>query len=132
MGYLQYGNSNSRIVFDERTLAHLQIVVMAKLRRGESFFFSWLDDPALGDGRSSIWMSTSIPMFFHFDEMARHELNREWLELLTASANSAQGLYLVDEPGRTTPRPQAGSVTGQKGKTRPATHVAATSGIRKP
>ena len=106
MGHLRYGASNVDISFDDHTLAHLQLVIMAKLRRGEGFFFSWRDDPALGDGRS-IWLSTNIPLFFHFSELGRHELNRDWLELLTQSANSAQGLYLVDEPGAVTPRPQS-------------------------
>jgi hypothetical protein len=116
VGYLQYGNSNARINFDDRTLGHLQVVIMAKLRRDESFFFSWLDDPALGDGRSSIWLSTAIPLFFHFGGVARQEFNREWLELLTASANSARGLNLSDEPGAQTPRPKTSVVAGQNGK----------------
>ena len=47
------------IQFDDRVLAHVQIVMSAKLRRGENFFFSWRDSPAVGDGRSAIWIDAS-------------------------------------------------------------------------
>ena len=98
MGYIQYGTPRMQIAFDDRTLAHIQVVVMAKLRRGEGLFSSWIDDPELGNGRSSIWLNTGIPLYFHFGRGARHELNRDWLEILSLSANSAQGLTLVAEP----------------------------------
>ncbi len=132
MGYLQYGTSGTQIRFDDRTLAHLQIVITAKLRRDESFFFSWLDDPALGDGRSSIWLSTSIPLLFHFSATAGQDVNRDWLDLLSATANSAQGLFLADEPGRVTPRPQATGTPTSKAKTHDSTHLAVPSGRPRP
>jgi hypothetical protein len=100
-----YGESGLEIDFDDRVLAHLQIVIGAKLRRHEGFFFSWRDDPAVGDGRSSIWLETSIPMFFRFSSPERHQINREWLEQLTLSANNTQGLYLSNEPGSSQPVP---------------------------
>jgi hypothetical protein len=74
-------------------------VIGAKLRRHEGFFFSWRDDPSIGDGRSSIWLETSIPLYFRFSSPERHQLNREWLEQLTLSANHTQGMYLLPEPG---------------------------------
>jgi len=99
LGKLLYGASKVEIEFDDRVLAHLQIVIGAKLRRHEGFFFSWRDDPAIGDGRSSIWLDTSIPMYFRFTSPERHQLNRVWLEQLTQSANQTQGLLLSTEPG---------------------------------
>jgi hypothetical protein len=99
LGKLLYGASKLEIEFDDRVLAHLQIVIGAKLRRSEGFFFSWRDDPAIGDGRSSIWLETSIPLYFRFATSKRHQLNREWLEQLTSSANQTQGLQLSTEPG---------------------------------
>jgi hypothetical protein len=98
VGKLLYGSSKLEIEFEDRILAHLQIVIGVKLRRGEGFFFSWRDDPALGDGRSSIWIESSIPLFFKFSTTERHQLNREWLEDLTHSSNQAQGLTLIAEP----------------------------------
>lgn len=98
MGRLFYGVSGLAIEFDDRTLAHLHLVINAKLRRGEAFFFSWRDDPAAGNGRSSIWLDTSIPLYFKFTHSTRHAINRDWLEELTLSANQSQGLQLSPEP----------------------------------
>ena len=107
MGKMLYGSSRLEIEFEDRVLAHLQVVIGVKLRRHEGFVFSWRDDPALGDGRSSIWLESSIPLFFKFSSPKRHELNREWLELLTASSNQTQGLTLIAEPGEQLSTPKS-------------------------
>ena len=99
MGKLLYGSSRLEIEFEDRVLAHLQLVISTKLRRDEGFFFSWRDDPALGDGRSSVWIEPSIPLRFVFDTIERHKLNRDWIEVLVLSANQPQGLTLIAEPG---------------------------------
>ena len=62
MGKILYGDSGVEIIFDDRAMAHLQLVIGAKLRRGEGFFFSWKDDPSVGDGRSSVWLDAGIPL----------------------------------------------------------------------
>jgi hypothetical protein len=98
MGRLFYGVSGLAIEFDDRTLSHLHLVINAKLRRGEAFFFSWRDDPSTGNGRSSIWLDSSIPLYFKFNHGNRHAINRDWLEELTLSANQSQGLQLTPEP----------------------------------
>lgn len=98
MGKILYGDSGISIEFNDRDMTHIQIVVGAKLRRRESFFFSWADDPATGSGRSSIWMDASIPLYFKYYGSKPPSVNREWLELLTLSANSAQGMQLMKEP----------------------------------
>jgi hypothetical protein len=102
-----YGVDGLEIEFDDRVLAHLQLVISTKLRRAEGFFFSWRDDPALGDGRSSIWLETSIPLRFRYASSQRHDLNREWLEQLTQSANQPAGLSLTTEPGGDMSRPKS-------------------------
>ncbi|MDQ1569998.1 MAG: hypothetical protein QOF79_672 [Actinomycetota bacterium] len=120
MGLMTYGDSRIEIAFDDRSLAHLQAVIGLKLRRNESMFLSWTDDPALGDGRSSIWLSREIPLHFSFDGPADEPLNRAWLEILTRSANSPTGLQLIEEPHTDdvpTPRPVA-SVIGRPHKQR--------------
>jgi hypothetical protein len=99
MGKLLYSDSEIEIEFDDRALAHLQIVVGAKLRRKESFFFSWKDDPSIGDGRSSIWMDAAIPLYFKFFGGKAPTINREWIALLSDSANSGTGLVFIPEPG---------------------------------
>jgi hypothetical protein len=105
MGRLLYGDSARAIEFDDRTLIHVHLVVNAKLRRREGFFFTWKDDPAAGSGRSSIWLECSIPLYFKFGTNVRHPINREWLEMLTVSANQPQGMLLVPEPAPVAPAP---------------------------
>ena len=99
MGKLVYGDSGTEIEFDDRVLTHLQIVIGAKLRRRESFFFSWKDDPAVGDGRSSIWLDSSVPLYFHYTRSTVPVINREWITAMTTSANSGSGLTFIEEPG---------------------------------
>lgn len=97
MGKLTY-DSTMTADFDDRVLAHLQLVIGAKLRRGESFYFSWQDDPAVGDGRTTIWLNPSIPLCYKYFGGRAPKLNRDWIEALMVTANSATGLQLVPEP----------------------------------
>lgn len=99
VGKLIYGDTTVTIELDDRTLAHLQVVISAKLRRGEGFFLSWNDPASVGDGRGSVWLDSSIPLYFRFRKSDRGELNREWLEDLSIAANHPQGLRLTEEPG---------------------------------
>jgi hypothetical protein len=102
MGILTYDSSLVARI-DDRPLAHLQAVVWAKIRRGESFAFSWVDET--GEyARASVWINPSISLSFQYDDAAPIQLNQEWLRALTKAANSATGLRLVDEPdhGRAT------------------------------
>ncbi|WP_440708084.1 DUF7882 family protein [Herbiconiux sp. YIM B11900] len=115
MGKLLYGASNIEIEFDDRTLTHLQIVIAAKLRRKESFFFSWKDDPAIGDGRSSIWLDASIPLYFKFAGGRVPSINREWLDILTASSNGSGGLQFTEEPGAAHATGNGGNGSGNSG-----------------
>jgi hypothetical protein len=98
MGTLIYGNAGFSVDFDDRTLVHLQLVIGPKLRRQESFFFTWSNGVESGHGRTSLWMDRSVPMIFQCVDDTRYDINREWLELLSIAANSAQGLQLVAEP----------------------------------
>lgn len=108
VGWLLYGNSDVRIEFDDRVLAHLQVVVGSKLRRNESFFLCWRDSRAAGDGQSCIWMSRRIPMYFKYETPERMSLNSAWLRELDLSASSRTGLFVTAEPGsEVLPRPES-------------------------
>jgi hypothetical protein len=98
VGKLIYGSSTMEVEFDDRALLHLQIIVATKLRLGESFMFSWKDDPAIGDGRSTLWIDRSIPLYFKFYGCKVPTVNSQWLEELLTSANSGTGLILTPEP----------------------------------
>ncbi len=97
MGSLTYV-STLTAEFDDRLLAHLQIVINAKLRRKESFAFSWKDDQRIGDGRSSIWLDSAIPLAYKYFGGRMPKINPAWIELLTAAANSPGGLRVIPEP----------------------------------
>lgn len=97
MGKFTY-NSGLVVDFDDRLLAHLQVVIATKLRRHESFVFSWRDDDNVGDGRTSIWLDHTIPMVFKYLGGRPPLINRAWVELLSTSANSPAGLTLLPEP----------------------------------
>ncbi|ROQ40730.1 hypothetical protein EDF46_0091 [Frondihabitans sp. PhB188] len=97
MGNLTYGQALS-VEFDDRTLGHLQVVIGSKLRRNESFYFSWKDDQRVGDGRTTIWVHPTISLVFKFYGSRMPGLNREWLGLLEQSANAPHGLQVLPEP----------------------------------
>jgi hypothetical protein len=88
--------------FDDRALTHLQVVMIAKLRRGEPFSFSWKDDPSTGGGRTTVWVHAGSAMVFKFSGSRQSALNRAWVDALAYTANSPSGLYLVPEPAEAT------------------------------
>lgn len=103
VGTIYYGGSAMPIHIDDRTLAHLKVVIATKLRRGESFTVSWRhpdDQPA---GRSTIWLHPSIPLRFVFEEPEAPPLSRSWIEELANSASSTGGIMLVSEQTQTGP-----------------------------
>lgn len=97
MGRFRYGDGLV-VDFDDRLLAHLQLVIGAKIRRGESFYFSWRDDPGVGDGRTSVWVHPAVPMSFKFYGSRMPGINRAWIDALTTTANAPMGLQVVPEP----------------------------------
>lgn len=98
MGTLIYGHGDLTVDFDDRTLAHLQVVIGTKLRRRESFLLSWSDDGQDSDRRTSIWLDTSVPLYFRYLGTRMPELNHDWISQLMAGANSGPGLVLMAEP----------------------------------
>ncbi|WP_460794815.1 DUF7882 family protein [Microbacterium sp. GXF0217] len=97
MGQLIYDGEDHPIVLDDRTLAHLKVVVTTKLRRQEGFTMSWRHPENQPRGRSTIWLHPSIPLRFIFDQPEPTDLNTRWIQDLMNSANSTGGIALVDE-----------------------------------
>ncbi|MGW9627315.1 DUF7882 family protein [Microbacterium sp. NPDC055312] len=95
MGLIYYGNSPDPIEVDDRTLAHIKVVIALKLRRNESFTLSWRHPD--GSGRSTLWLHPSIPLRFSFDEPVAPELSQQWLRELSTSANTSGGILLTEE-----------------------------------
>jgi hypothetical protein len=98
MGKLVYGASITEIEIDDRTLAHLAIVIIAKLRRDEKFVLSWQHGQSGGGGRSVVWVHSAIPLHFEFHGSKEPTINPAWLKELMAIANSPGGLHIIPEP----------------------------------
>jgi hypothetical protein len=97
MGSITY--DGAIIEFDDRLLAHLQIVIMQQFRRRESFAMSWKDSLAVGDGRSSIWLHPDCSLYFKFVGSKVPAINPDWLHRLTESARASTGLIVTQEDG---------------------------------
>lgn len=87
-----------RADFEDRLLAHLQIVMRDKLRRGEAFFFTWKEDVSIGGGRVAVWVHPGASLTFRFHGSRTPSLSREWVDALMYTANGPAGLYIVPEP----------------------------------
>lgn len=98
MGKFIYSSSSRVLEIDDRTLAHLRVAVLNKLRRSESFAMTWEHGVENGSGRTTMWLHQSIPLQFVFSGNRPPKLNRVWIEQLLLSANSTAGLQLVPEP----------------------------------
>jgi hypothetical protein len=97
VGQLIYDTA-TRTTIDDRALAHLQIVMINKLRRRESFAFSWKYPASEGDGRGTVWIAPGLPLQFRFSGSRPPAINPAWVDALLDCANTAAGLHLVPEP----------------------------------
>lgn len=106
MGRFIYDTMANSVDIDDRTLAHLRIVVMNKLRRGEPFMF----DVEIGDGsgRRSFWMHPGVPLQFHFFGSRQPRINRAWVEELMQASSGPNGLNITPEPAADEPAPEEG------------------------
>jgi hypothetical protein len=93
MGHFVY-DRDATVEMDDRTLAHLQVVIINKLRRQESFALTLRDDQRT----LSVWVCPQTAMQFVYSGNRRPALNREWIEELAVTANSMGGLRLLPEP----------------------------------
>lgn len=98
MGRLIY-DSGSEFEFDDRTLVHLQLMITAKLRRGEAFAFTFTSMAEGSPTRTALWMNSALALEYSYAAPAAEQLNRTWVDLLMESAHSAGGLELSEEPG---------------------------------
>lgn len=95
MGTFEYDRAHS-VQVEDRTLAHLGIVIMNKLRRSEPFMLELsMSD---GSGHRSYWIHPGVPLQFRFYTTPSAPINRAWIEQLMASASGPNGLTLTPEP----------------------------------
>lgn len=112
MGTFIYDTMANSVEIDDRTLAHLRIVIMNKLRRSEPFMFEVAMHD--GSGRRSFWVSPSVPMQFRFFTTRQLQINRIWIEELMEAASGPNGLSILAEPEPKDEPPvaRAGAATG--------------------
>lgn len=79
---------------------------MQKFLKHEAFLMSWKDHSSVGDGRSSIWLTPTLAVYFKFEGGRLPSINEEWLLALGKSAESSTGLIVTREDGELA---QAGS-----------------------
>ncbi|MER3390709.1 MAG: hypothetical protein RJQ01_11855 [Microcella sp.] len=95
MGTLRY--ETEEFPFDDRVLAHVQIVISTKLRRGENFFLTWALPASAGSGRHALWIDNGVPIHLSYSGSRAPAINREWVEsLILASATG--GVHVSEEP----------------------------------
>jgi len=87
-----------KVDFEDRLLAHLHLVIGSKMRRGESFHFSWKDDTSIGDGRTTVWIHPRCSLVYKYYGSRTPALNRASIDALLHAANSPSGLYAIPEP----------------------------------
>ncbi|MFE7843576.1 ATP-dependent DNA ligase [Microbacterium sp. NPDC057407] len=95
MGRFIYDASSNSVDIEDRTLAHIRLVIMNKLRRGEPFMFDV--DMGDGSGRRSYWIHPAIPLQFHFFGGRQPQINRRWLEAMMQAASGPRGLTIIPE-----------------------------------
>jgi hypothetical protein len=97
MGALTYDGTATK--FDDRLLAHLQIVIVQRLRQNRSFLMSWLNALEVGDGRTSVWIHDQASLRFTFDGSRSPEIDEAWLQLHASSADGPRGLIVMNDHG---------------------------------
>ena len=100
MGRLTY-NRDSHVDIDDRALLHLQYVIGDKLRRGESFMFSWVTQDVSKPGLRMVWINANSTLTFSYHGSRVSSLNRAWLEALAFTPTI--GPWSVNRPSRLKP-----------------------------
>lgn len=84
-------NGLAQLELDDDLLAHVQAVIVAKLRRREPVLMSWVD---CADHARQIWIQASAIVLAEYDGPQPTQLDRNWLERIMVAANSTSGICL--------------------------------------
>ena len=93
MGFFVYDDVRA-IRIDDRMLAHLQVVVIDKLRRQEKFVLNLHN----GRGLVTMWLNAYTPMQFVYEGNRPPRINTAWIELLAGEAGLSGVLEMLPEP----------------------------------
>jgi hypothetical protein len=98
VGFLIHGRKGVRLAIEDRALAHLQIVMIGKLRQGEAFAFSWTATGDEGVERGTMWLHPSSTLRFWFAGSRIPPINPQWVAQLAELTDSDTGLHYLPEP----------------------------------
>lgn len=84
------------IEVEDRLLAHLQTVIISKLRRSEPFALSWVEAANEGSGRRSIWVHPYLELAFEYQGSRRIEIDPKVADELLSKAATSHGLDIAD------------------------------------
>ena len=107
MGFFIYDNERE-IRVDDRVLAHLQIVIIDKLRRSESFELHLRSDNVV----VSMWLTRWAPLQFVYEGNRRPRINWLWVNMLAAECGFTGTLELLPEPVETPAEAHAAAAAG--------------------
>lgn len=94
MGTLQYGASRTSIRIDDRTLAHLQIVITTKLRRNEGLMLQWDRPVENGSGRGAFWIHPSCDLIYDYEGGREASIDPAELDQMMADASGRRGITI--------------------------------------
>lgn len=94
MGALVYGAAAERFEIDDEKLAHVEAVVVAKLRRREDFTITVLT----AESRQVLWMHEACTLRFEYDTPPGVELDRAWLDATMKQLNKSSTLVVDTTP----------------------------------
>lgn len=97
MGTLHYGASRTSIQMTDRALAHLQVVITTKLRRGEGFLVHWERSVDNGSGRGGLWIHPNVDLSFDYDGGREPSLDHDELDRMMMAAAANGGLRITAE-----------------------------------
>jgi hypothetical protein len=101
MGRFIYGGSGNGRSFSlsDRELFHIQHAIATKLRCGERFMLTFgAGQLPAGEGWRSFWISSEVPLQFHFTErVVGKTANPAWVAALVSAGYSGE-MLLVPEP----------------------------------
>lgn len=93
MGQFIY-NSTTSFELDDRVLAHLQVVIINRLRRRESFAFDLLDKSHL----VTLWIDERTALEFRYSGNRPPSINTHWIEEMAEEAGIHGLLRITPEP----------------------------------
>ena len=96
MGRLRYDGTSEPINIDDATLAHLKVVISAKLRRNESFMMTWHPVNNAETRRATAWIHPAIPLQLLFNDPNPPAIDPDRIAQMMHTLNASGELVLHD------------------------------------